>query len=56
MRVLHIIGIVLAFLLKAAIKLVIGVLWVTLECLKIFLMMFGLVFRIFTAFVDGVTV
>lgn len=56
MRILSFVWKVLAFIVKAVFKIILGTLWLALELLKIFLVMFGLVFRVFMAFVDAGTV
>ena len=56
MRILSFIWKVSAFIIKAVFKIILGALWLALELLKIFLFMFGLVFRVFMVFVDAGTV
>lgn len=42
-------------IVKGVLKVAAAAFWLTLELLKIFLLMFGLIFRIFLAFVDAGT-
>lgn len=56
MKILSVIWKVIVFIAKALLKILLAALWLALEILKIFLIMFGLVFRIFLAFVDAGTV
>ncbi len=53
---LHIIGSILGFILKTIAKIIVGMLWLALEFIKIFLMMLGFVFKVFMMFVDGVEI
>lgn len=55
MMILHFIGKAIVFVIKTVLKILMGALWLALEMLKIFLMLFGMVFRVFLAFVDAGT-
>lgn len=53
---LYIIWKIFAVIVKTVFKIALGVLWLALELLRIFIIMFGLVFRVFLIFVDAGTV